>query len=174
MIWRKFGTWPDSRRLPGNCNNSSSTRVERYEFIQAARQSAPAATIAHGQSLLWSGPSTRVQGVTGLTECESTADEWLQRVQESFRFACLSKETYMLYFMVIRRCSQAVILMVFSHATNKLVDIFCSKLACRKMSVFNSQAARWQRNDNTARTHAHQHIWGQPVPQTRVSSRTSF
>ena len=37
------------------------------EHIQAARQFAPAATIAHSQSLLWSGPSTGVQGVTELT-----------------------------------------------------------------------------------------------------------
>ena len=44
------------------------------EYIRNARQYTPAPNIAHGQSLLWSGPETGVQGVTELYECERTQD----------------------------------------------------------------------------------------------------
>ena len=63
------------------------------EFIENSRQYAPAPSISHGQSLLWSGPETGVQGVTELQTCERTSDEWLRSVQEEFRYGRLSKDT---------------------------------------------------------------------------------
>ena len=44
------------------------------EYIQNAREYTPAPNIAHGKSLLWSGPETGVQGVTKFNECERTKD----------------------------------------------------------------------------------------------------
>ena len=35
-----------------------------------------------------------VQGVTELTTCERTADEWLRSVQEEFRYGKLTKDTH--------------------------------------------------------------------------------
>ena len=52
------------------------------EYIQASRKFIPAPNIAHGQSLLWSGPKTGIQGVTELEICERTNDAWLQSVQD--------------------------------------------------------------------------------------------
>ena len=52
------------------------------QYLQRARRYQPAPTISHGQALFWSGPSTGMQGVTELTECERTKDEWLHEIQE--------------------------------------------------------------------------------------------
>ena len=51
------------------------------EYIQASRKFTPAPNVAHGQSLVWSGPSTGIQGVTELETCERTNDAWLTKVQ---------------------------------------------------------------------------------------------
>ena len=64
------------------------------EFIQASRKFTPAPNIAHGQSLVWSGPATGMQGVTELQTCERTKDAWLRSVQKEFRDGNLSEETH--------------------------------------------------------------------------------
>ena len=51
------------------------------EYIQNARKFMPLPTIAHGQSLMWSGELTGMQGVTELVECERCDDIWLRGVQ---------------------------------------------------------------------------------------------
>ena len=63
-------------------------------YIQAARKYKPAPTIAHGQALFWSGPTTGMQGVTELLQCERCQDPWLRQVQQEFRNGCLSKDNY--------------------------------------------------------------------------------
>lgn len=65
-----------------------------FEYIQNSRQYDPSPFIAHGQSLMWSGPETGVQGVTELEKCERTDDVWLQSVQEEFREGKLSTDTH--------------------------------------------------------------------------------
>ena len=65
-----------------------------FEYIQNSRQYHPSPSIAHGQSLMWSGPETGVQGVTELEKCERTDDVWLQSVQEEFREGRLSTDTH--------------------------------------------------------------------------------
>ena len=65
-----------------------------FEYIQNSRQYAPSPSIAHGQSLVWSGPDTGVQGVTELSFCERTDDVWLQSVQAEFRYGKLTKDTH--------------------------------------------------------------------------------
>ena len=65
-----------------------------FEYIQNSRQYHPSPSIAHGQSLMWSGPETGVQGVTELEHCERTDDVWLQSVQEEFREGKLSTDTH--------------------------------------------------------------------------------
>ena len=64
------------------------------EYIQRARKYQPAPTIAHGQSLLWSGAETGFQGVTELEECERCDDEWLREVQEEIRHGKLSQNNH--------------------------------------------------------------------------------
>ena len=51
-----------------------------FEYIENSRQYAPCPSIAHGQSLMWSGPETCVEGVTELQTCERTDNVWLQSV----------------------------------------------------------------------------------------------
>ena len=65
-----------------------------FEYIQNSRQYAPSPSIAHGQTLMWSGPDTGVQGVTELAFCERTDDVWLQSVQEEFRYGKLTTDTH--------------------------------------------------------------------------------
>ena len=65
-----------------------------FEYIQNSRQYAPSPSISHGQSLVWSGPDTGVQGVTELEVCERTDDVWLQSVQEEFRYGKLTMDTH--------------------------------------------------------------------------------
>ena len=60
------------------------------EYIQHARKFVALPTIAHGQSLLWSGDTTGMQGVTELVECERCSDVWLRDVQEELRRGDLS------------------------------------------------------------------------------------
>ena len=68
-----------------------------HELIENSEKYDPASpVISHGQSLLWSGAKTGVQGVTELTICERTADEWLRSVQEEFRFGKLQQDTHAL------------------------------------------------------------------------------
>ena len=64
------------------------------EYIQASRKFHPAPNIAHGQSLVWSGPSTGIQGMTELEICERTKDAWLRSVQDEFRTGTLTEETH--------------------------------------------------------------------------------
>ena len=64
------------------------------EYIAASRKFTPAPTIAHGQSLLWSGPINGIQGVTELAVCERTPDTWLQSIQNEFREGRLTDETH--------------------------------------------------------------------------------
>ena len=67
-----------------------------YEYISNSRQYAPAPSISHGQSLVWSElkEGTGVQGVTELTECERTKDVWLKSVQDEFRVGRLTADTH--------------------------------------------------------------------------------
>ena len=51
------------------------------EYIKASRKFTPAPNVAHGQSLVWSGVKTGIQGVTQLETCERTKDVWLTNVQ---------------------------------------------------------------------------------------------
>ena len=64
------------------------------EYIQASRRFHPAPNVAHGQSLVWSGASTGIQGVTELDICERTKDAWLRSVQDEFRRGDLTEETH--------------------------------------------------------------------------------
>ena len=64
------------------------------EYIKASRKFTPAPNVAHGQSLVWSGPKTGIQGVTELETCERTKDLWLQKVQNEFRHGTLSEESH--------------------------------------------------------------------------------
>ena len=64
------------------------------EYIAASRQFVPAPNIAHGQSLVWSGPRTGIQGVTDLEKCERTDDLWLTQVQNEFREGRLTEESH--------------------------------------------------------------------------------
>ena len=64
------------------------------EYFQSARKFSPAPITAHGQSLLWSGPVTGIQGATELHECERTQDAWLRSVQDEFRYGRLPKDTH--------------------------------------------------------------------------------
>ena len=51
------------------------------------------ADVAHGQSLVWSGPNTGIQGVTELETCERTKDVWLTKVQREFCNGTLLEES---------------------------------------------------------------------------------
>ena len=64
------------------------------EYIKASRKVMPAPNVAHGQSLVWSGPKTGIQGVTELETCERTKDVWLTKVQNEFREGTLSEESH--------------------------------------------------------------------------------
>ena len=64
------------------------------EYIKASRKFTPAPNVAHGQSLVWSGPKTGIQGVTELETCERTKDVWLTKVQNEFREGKLSEESH--------------------------------------------------------------------------------
>ena len=70
------------------------------EYIQNARKDTPAPNIAHGQSLIWNGPDTGVQGVIELHECQRTKDAWLQSVCNSFRCGTLSIEIHQILHRV--------------------------------------------------------------------------
>ena len=90
------------------------------EYIHNARKYTSAPNIAHGQSLLWSGPETGVQGVTELYECERTQDLRLQSVQNEFRMAfCGKKPTK--HYMDYLRCILAVMSMGYQVATKTFV-----------------------------------------------------
>lgn len=62
-----------------------------YEYIENSRRYAPAPSISHGQSLVWSDRESGagIHGVTELTECERTKDKWLKHVQDEFRIGKL-------------------------------------------------------------------------------------
>ena len=64
------------------------------EYIQAARKFHPSPSIAHGQSLLWSGPQYGLQGVTELNISERCDDAWLQEVQAELRCGNLSERNH--------------------------------------------------------------------------------
>ena len=65
-----------------------------FEYIQASRRYVPSASISHGQSLLWSGPDTGIQGVTELHKCERNKEEWLRSVQGKNRVGQWTDETH--------------------------------------------------------------------------------
>ena len=67
------------------------------EYIENSRKFLPGPCISHGQSLVWSGPTTGIQGVTELEVCERTRDEWLRCVQNEFRIGQLHFETHAFY-----------------------------------------------------------------------------
>ena len=64
------------------------------EFIRKARQYDPKPDIAHGQSIFWHSGEGCVQGMTELTECVRTEDEWLYSVQEEMRHGNLSEDNW--------------------------------------------------------------------------------
>ena len=64
------------------------------EFIQNARLHRATPTVAHGQSLFWSGADTGIAGITELHECERCADVWLREVQEEMRHGQLSADNH--------------------------------------------------------------------------------
>ena len=64
------------------------------EFLRRARQYAVAPTVAHGQSIFWSRGPGCVQGLTELTECVRTDDEWLFQVQSEIRAGALTDESH--------------------------------------------------------------------------------
>ena len=67
------------------------------EYIRNARKYSPTPSIAYGQSLLRSDDvEAGVQGVSALTECERTKDEWLRSVQKEFCCGRLTQETHAL------------------------------------------------------------------------------
>ena len=55
------------------------------EYIQDAKKYRPTPTVAHGRSLLWSGPDTGIDGITEFHDCERCADVWLREVPEEMR-----------------------------------------------------------------------------------------
>ena len=61
-----------------------------------SRRYAPAPSISHGQSLVWSDrkSGTGLQGVTELTTCERTKDLRLKSVQDEFRVGKLSADAH--------------------------------------------------------------------------------
>ena len=58
------------------------------------RPTATSALAAQGQTLIWGGKTVGLQGVTELTRCERTADQWLASVQEELRHGTLSRDTH--------------------------------------------------------------------------------
>ena len=51
------------------------------DFIVRGRNFSPKPDVSHGQSILWGHGPGSVQGVTELTECVRTEDDWLLEVQ---------------------------------------------------------------------------------------------
>jgi hypothetical protein len=64
------------------------------DFIHRARKYSPKPDVAHGQSILWGQGPGSVQGVTELTECIRTEDDWLLEVQEEMRAGNLSENNW--------------------------------------------------------------------------------
>jgi hypothetical protein len=64
------------------------------EYIQDARKYKPTPTVAHGQSLLWSGAETGIAGVSELVQCERCDDVWLRELQEQMRHGRLSEDNH--------------------------------------------------------------------------------
>ena len=95
------------------------------EYIQEARKFVPLPTIAHGQSLMWSGNSTGMQGVTELFECERCDDVWLRAVQGELRNGELSEESH--EFMHGRP--------TFVPGSWAAGDVQCGSAACRKLAL---------------------------------------
>ena len=90
------------------------------EYIQRGRLLKPAPTIAHGQSLMWSGPSTGIQSMTELVECERCDDPWLREVQEQVRNGELTADNHVQYTM---ECDSLSIFVVFCYC-EKQIAIF--------------------------------------------------
>ena len=64
------------------------------DFIKRARRYAPAPTVAHGQAIFWGDGDGCVQGVTELTECVRTEDDWLYSLQEEIREGKMSEDNW--------------------------------------------------------------------------------
>ena len=64
------------------------------QYIQEAKLYRATPTVAHGHSLLWSGPQTPKTGTSGVSElfqCERCDDVWLREFQEQMRHGRLSE-----------------------------------------------------------------------------------
>ena len=64
------------------------------EFILRGRKFSPKPDVSHGQSILWGHGPGSVQGVTELTECVRTEDDWLLEVQQQMREGSLSENNW--------------------------------------------------------------------------------
>jgi hypothetical protein len=64
------------------------------EYLRRGRQFDPKPDIAHGQAILWGSGKGSVQGMTELTDCVRTEDEWLLQVQNEMREGELSKDSW--------------------------------------------------------------------------------
>ena len=64
-----------------------------WEMITKAGNKKLALTV-RGQELIWGGRQHGIQGVTELTKCERTQDEWLQEVQAQLRNGALSDDNH--------------------------------------------------------------------------------
>ena len=64
------------------------------EFVHRGRKYDPKPDIAHGQSIFWDTGEGSVQGMTELTECVRTEDDWLLQVQNEMRRGDLSQESW--------------------------------------------------------------------------------
>ena len=64
------------------------------DYLGQAKKYHPAPTTAHGQSLLWGGGQSGIQGTWELDVVERTDDAWLQELQDEFRNGCLSSDNW--------------------------------------------------------------------------------
>ena len=118
-----------------------------FEYIQNSRQYAPSPSIAHGQSLMWSGPDTGVQGVTELSFCERTDDVWLQSVQEEFRYGELTTDTH-----AFLHGKPTLLPGSFLKGDTTCTSDWCKKRACEVLAL---EKKRWlvRRRSRTERRH---------------------
>ena len=100
------------------------------EYIQDARKYRATPTVAHGQSLLWSGVATGIAGVTEFNECERCDDVWMREVQEEMRHGRLSEDNY----SFLHGFPTAV------PGSWEVGDVKCGREACRALAL-RSQGA---------------------------------
>ena len=73
-----------------------------------------------------------MQGVTELTECERTKDEWLHEIQEEFRHGTVSMDTYNFLHGLPTRVPGSWV----------NGDAACGKAACRSLATLSADAER--------------------------------